>query len=87
MEVDGSAATDKSSFVFEDTRLAEVLDELEKTYHISFVVENDNLKNCPFTGDVRQQDLFSKLDLICMSIGIDYEVKGTNILLRGNGCN
>jgi ferric-dicitrate binding protein FerR (iron transport regulator) len=77
----------RNVFVFEDAKVSKVLEQLEKTYNISFVIENDNLGNCRFTGDIQKQDLFSKLDILSVSLGIDYEVKGTIILLKGNHCN
>lgn len=77
---------DVDFFNFEDAPLSNVLQRLEKSYNISFIVENEMLNHCPFTGDIHLQDLYSKLDLICQSIGIDYEVKGTSILLKGKGC-
>lgn len=80
------AKADADFFKFEDAPLSNVLQRLEKSYNISFIVENEMLNHCPFTGDIHLQDLYSKLDLICQSIGIDYEVKGTSILLKGKGC-
>ncbi len=73
-------------FIYSDTKVQKILGEFQKMYNIGFVLENENLNNCRFTGDIHQQDLFSKLEIVCLSLGIDYEVKGTNILLKGKGC-
>ncbi|MEO8414225.1 MAG: FecR family protein [Ginsengibacter sp.] len=75
------------SFVFEEVRLKNILPSFEKTYGIDIVVENENIYNCLFTGDVSQQDLYTRLNIICQSVGATYEVEGTKILIKGSGCN
>lgn len=75
------------SFVFEETPLKTVLESFEKTYGIDIVVENENLYNCLFTGDVSRQDMYTRLNIICQSVQASYEVEGTTILIKGSGCN
>lgn len=75
------------SFVFEETPLKTVLESFEKTYGIEIVVENENLYNCLFTGDVSQQNLYTRLNIICQSVQASYETEGTKILIKGSGCN
>jgi transmembrane sensor len=74
------------SFIFDDAPLAEVMAKLEDAYGIEFILENDRLKNCLFTADITTQPLFTKLDLLCASLNASYEVRGTKILVSGNGC-
>ncbi len=74
-------------FVFEDTPLAEVVAKLEAAYGIEIILENERLKNCLFTADITKQPLFTKLDLLCASLNAGYEVRGTKILVSGNGCS
>ncbi len=75
-------------FVFDDTPLLKVLAALEKAYQIEIVLENDNLGKCPFTGDIRKQNLYNKLEVICSVFQANYEIKGTRILIKGGkGCN
>lgn len=76
----------KENFVFNTTPLSTILQSLEKTYGIDIEVENDNINNCHFSGDVSNMDLFARLDVICRSINTSYEVIGTKILIRGKGC-
>ncbi|HEY5407355.1 MAG TPA: FecR family protein [Ginsengibacter sp.] len=75
------------SFVFEETPLKTVLKSFEITYGIDIVVENENLYNCLFTGDVSRQDIYTRLNIICQSVQASYEVEGTKILIMGPGCN
>ncbi|CAL1519742.1 FecR domain-containing protein [Chitinophaga sp. MM2321] len=74
------------AFVFEGKPIADVLSALEKAYGIEIVVENDNLYHCIFTGDVTEQSLYTKLDMITRVINATYEIKGTRILIKGSGC-
>lgn len=72
--------------VFEETSLKEVLPTLEKTYGIEIITENEHLYNCLFTGDISQQDLFTRLEILCKAVGATYEIMGTRILIKGKGC-
>lgn len=73
-------------FVFDDTALNDVVEKLEKAYGIEIILENERLKNCLFTADITRQPLFIKLDLVCSALNATYEVRGTKILISGNGC-
>lgn len=75
-----------SHFVYEQEKLLAVFKELEDAYGIEIVVENTNLNNCVFTGDVSSQDLFTKLRIICLTTNSSYEINGTKILIKGTGC-
>jgi transmembrane sensor len=74
-------------FVFEEAPLSKVLNELSEVYGIDINTETKNLDNCHFTGDITRQDLYKKLDIICQSTRSSYEVKGTEIIIKGKGCN
>lgn len=74
-------------FVFEEAPLSKVLNELTKVYGIDISTETKSLDNCHFTGDITKQDLYKKLDIICQSTHSFYEVKGTEIIIKGKGCN
>ncbi len=75
------------SFVFEETSIKKVLESFEKAFEVDIVVENENLYNCLFTGDVSRQDLYTRLNIICQAIQASYEIKETKILIKGPGCN
>ncbi len=69
------------------TLLSEILKSLEQTYGIEIEVENENIGNCHFYGDMLDMNLYVKLEAICQSLNATYEIKGTKILIRGKGCN
>jgi hypothetical protein len=59
---------------------------LQQDYGIDIVPENESIYQCLFTGDISQQDLFTKLDMICRATNASYEIVGTRIVIRGRGC-
>jgi hypothetical protein len=71
------------NFDFNATPVSEVLSALENTYQLEIVLENEKLKDCLFTGDLRNQNLFNCLESICYSFKASYEIKGTKLLLKG----
>jgi ferric-dicitrate binding protein FerR (iron transport regulator) len=70
-------------FNYNETPLYKVLDDIENTYELEIILENEKLKNCLFTGDLTAQNLFNKLEGICLVFNASYEIKGTKILLKG----
>lgn len=75
-----------ASFIYDQQTLDVVFDDIQKVYGIEVVVENSNLYNCVFTGDVSNKDLFVLLKIICLSTSSDYEIMGTKIFVKGKGC-
>lgn len=84
--VNEKAKVEPVSFVYEEEKLQKVFQELETSYAIEIVVENTNINECEFTGDVSRQDLYTKLKIICLATNASYEINGTKILIKGNGC-
>jgi transmembrane sensor len=74
------------SLVFEDTPIGEVIHQLEVIYGTDIELEQESLSNCPFTGNLTNQALYTKLELLCGTINGSYEVRGTKILVTGKGC-
>lgn len=74
-------------FVYNAAPLSQILQSIKTVYGIDIEVENDNINNCLFTGDISTQNLYEKLDILCQALKDSYEVKGTRILIRGKGCN
>jgi ferric-dicitrate binding protein FerR (iron transport regulator) len=74
------------SFVFANTSIREVLEDIRERYGIEVVVGNERIANCTFTGDVSQMPLYDLLDVVCTAIQSSYELKGTRILISGKGC-
>ncbi|GAB2649753.1 hypothetical protein GCM10027035_49650 [Emticicia sediminis] len=73
--------TKKIGFKFDETPLSEVLAQLEIAYGIKITTDNEKLNHSLLTADISDQDLYTKLDIICTAINAHYEVKGTSILI------
>lgn len=71
----------KIDFKFDESPLSEVLAQLEMAYGIEITTDNEKLNHSLLTADISDQDLYTKLDIICTAINAHYEVKGTTILI------
>jgi hypothetical protein len=81
-----SESKEPIAFLFNRTNLKTIIAEFETHYGIDIVIENEDLNNCLFTGDLSEQDLYAKLKIICLTINANYEINGTKILITGLGC-
>lgn len=77
---------DMGKWIFNNTPLMDIMSGLQQEYGIEIVIANEDLEKCSFTGDLSELPLYEKLDLICKSNSVAYEVKGTRILINGAGC-
>ncbi|GLU53716.1 FecR family protein [Dyadobacter frigoris] len=75
------------NLVFNNESLSYITAALQKEYGIEIVFANDLLEKCTFTGDISEIPLYDKLELICKANTACYEIKGTRILISGNGCD
>jgi transmembrane sensor len=72
-----------NQFNYNDAPLTKVLKDIESTYELEIILENEKIRNCLFTGNLTGENLFNKLEGICLVFGATYELKGTKILLKG----
>ena len=77
----------RESFSFDETPVTDVINRLQKAYAVQIIPENDKINHCLFSGNLSGESLYNMLDLICGAIGSDYEIRGTSIILTGNGCD
>ena len=69
-------------FVFEEASLQQVLQTLSDAYGILITVENEQVANYHFTGDLSKYSLFSQLEYICKSTQTIYEINGSQIIIK-----
>ena len=74
------------NFIYQQEKLQRVFEQVEDMYGIEIVTENAAINNCLFTGDVSTNDLYTKLNIICLTVNATYEINGTKILVKGKGC-
>lgn len=77
---------DQKAMVYDDAPLEKVFVHLSKTYGVNIVYDNDLLKKCTVTADLRSETFYRKLDLICKAIGATYEIIDGQVVIQANGC-
>ncbi|MCA0230240.1 MAG: FecR domain-containing protein [Bacteroidetes bacterium] len=75
------------NFQFDNMPIAEVFAQLEKAYGLAIIYDKVLMKNCLLTVNMGDEPFFTKLDIICQTIGADYKVNGTQIIVSGSGCD
>jgi hypothetical protein len=78
--------TKEKDFDFDRANLPDVIGKIQQVYGVEVVLENDNFNKCIFSGELNEENLFEKLDIICTAINATYEVSGTKVLIKGKGC-
>jgi transmembrane sensor len=71
----------------EEYPVTEVFSLLEQTYGIPIVFDKDVLSECMLRADFTTETFFTKLDVICRTIGAAYEVKDGQIIVSSAGCS
>ncbi len=62
-------------FYFESAPLIDVFKEIERQFNVTFTLPE--IENKFYTGDFSNRDLVNVLDVVCIPMGLDYEI-GTN---------
>lgn len=71
---------------FESTPIADVFAKLEQLYGIPIAYDPAKMKNCYLTSTLADEPFYSKLDIICQTIGASYTVQDTQIVIASDGC-
>ena len=77
---------DQKNMSYEDAPLEKVFSQLSKSYGINIVYDNELLKKCTVTADLRNEPFYRKLELICKAIGASYEIIDGQVVIQTNGC-
>jgi len=85
-EVVNADVTVQKNMLYDDTPVVEVFNQLSKIYGINVVYDDELLKKCTVTGDLRKEVFYKKLDLICKAIGANYEIIDGQVIIQTNGC-
>ena len=72
---------------FDNMELGKVLVVLENFYNIQFLVKNDKLLTCRFTGTFENDELEKVLKVLSYGLNFEYHYKKGEFLLTGEGCN
>ncbi len=74
------------SFAYEAAPLRAVLEQMQQAYGIEMLTANPALNNCLFSGNITGLPMHTQLEVICRTVGANYAVRGTRIVLSGEGC-
>lgn len=74
------------SFYYEETPVSEVLKDIEKSYGIPIIYDTETLKGCQLNASLSDESLADKLQIICTSVGVQYEFVEGSIVITGKGC-
>ena len=78
-------ATDHD-MLYEDASLEKVFAQLSRHYGINIIYDNEILKKCTVTADLRNESFYDKLGLICKAIGARYEIIDGQVVIIMGGC-
>jgi ferric-dicitrate binding protein FerR (iron transport regulator) len=84
-EVDTSWKTGK--LMFEDETFANVIRDLERKYGVTFNVADPQSLACHFTANITDETLPEVMEMFKATTGIEYELNGHNVLVKGTLCN
>jgi transmembrane sensor len=75
------------SFVFEAASVSDVFRLLQQAYGMDIVFDEGDFSQCQFTGDLTDESLYEKLDIICKSIEANYQILDAQVIISGKGCH
>lgn len=73
---------------FHDAPVNEILQALEKVHQTRIVFEENAFHGCLLSTSISaDENLFTRLDIICKAIGATYKVDGVSVQVTGKSCN
>jgi hypothetical protein len=72
---------------FEDKPVSEVLKAIEQAYGVHIIYDAEQLSHCIITTTLANESLYSKLDIMCKTIGASYKIVDAQIVIQSMGCN
>lgn len=79
-------ATEKTSFIFNETPIAEALRRLEEAYGVEIEFDAELLQGCEITAPFTNENLYEKIDIITQTINGTYENVDGKIIIYSRGC-
>ena len=74
------------SFVYNDTPITQVLQELEEAYSIDIQYNKEALVNCQLNSSMADESFEQKLMIVCATIGATYEIIDGQVVINGGNC-
>jgi transmembrane sensor len=71
---------------FDETPVSDAFARLSKVYGITIDYSEASIRNCSVTASFTDEPFNLKLDLICRSIGVEYQINSDGVTVTGKGC-
>lgn len=72
---------------FDEVKVAEVFEEMEKLFGVEIRYNEDTLSDCILTTTISDDSLYDQLEVICQTIGAAYKEIDAQIIIESKGCN
>jgi transmembrane sensor len=77
---------DKSNFNFDNTPIITVFAQLQEAYGITILYDKQKLNSCSISVNMGKENFYQKLDVICHTLNLSYEVLDGDVNITGAGC-
>ncbi|XWW45373.1 FecR family protein [Fibrella sp. USSR17] len=74
------------AFVYNDTPIPQVLQELTEAYGVDIRYNKEALANCQLNSSMASESFEQKLGIVCATIGASYEIIDGQVVINGGGC-
>ena len=71
---------------FEEASVTEIFKALEKAYGVDIDFDEDLFSSCELTTVISDDDIYSRLDIICDALGTSYVREHDRIVISSSGC-
>lgn len=86
-ELLNSATGTEYDMSFKRTPMKDAILRMEAKFNVNVSVTDSSLNNCLITAILTDQSLEKTLKIIAAALNIQYEIEGSEITLKGKGCN
>ncbi|GAB2561409.1 FecR family protein [Spirosoma aerophilum] len=73
-------------FVYNDTPIPQVLQELQEAYGIDIRYNKEALANCQLNSSMTNESFEQKLTIVCATVGATYEIIDGQVIINGGNC-
>lgn len=71
---------------FEEAPVADIFKALEKAYGVDIEFDESIFSSCELTTVISDEDIYSRLNIICNAIGTSYTLEEDKIVIKSSGC-
>lgn len=75
------------TLIFDETTLKDMIPVVNQYFGKELKLQNTALENCTFSGQFEAPALKDFLDVLSLSLNIEYKIQGKQVILSGVGCN